>query len=399
MSKANNIASLLNSSGLLDSDDIATNAITNSKIASGAIDSDAIGTDAITAAKLNIGQVGGRRNIIHNGAFTVDQRATPVTLSNGTNKTVDRWRCNYTNFDNATVVMQQSTTVPSGAGFGNSLQFNVTGTETSLEADEHFWVGHFIEGQNLQHLAHNTSSAKKITLSFWVRSHVAGDYGILLYKFNAARGYTTSYTINAVDTWEYKTITIDGDTSGAILNDNSTQLGIYWSLGNGTDNKGGGTAVWSGFSTNQFTISGQTNILSATGSWYLTGVQLELGDTATPFEHRSYGEELALCQRYFVRYSGGQFHRLCFGFNDTTSRQQCVFSTPTELRAIPTLSETNLTMSGGVDVSTISGVQKLNGGRIFFALNSSTSPFTTGAINQAYWDQTSGNTFDVNAEL
>jgi hypothetical protein len=290
--------------------------------------------------------------------------------------------------------MQQSTVAPDG--FGNSLEFNVTSTETSLATSAHFWLGHFVEGQNLQHLAHNTSSAKKITLSFWVRSHVAGDYGILLYKFSAGRGYTTSYTVNAVDTWEYKTITIDGDTSGDILNDNSTQLGVYWSLGNGTDNKGGGTAVWSGFSANQFTISGQTNILSAAGSWYITGVQLEVGDTATPFEHRSYGEELALCQRYFVRYSGGQFHRLCFGYNDQTNRQQCAISTPTELRATPTLSHTNLTNSGTA-VSSISSVQTLNAGRIYFVLNGGS--FTTGAMNQAYWDQTSGNTFDVNAEL
>jgi len=381
MSKANNIASLLNSSGLLDSDDIATS--------------------AITAEKLNVGQVGGRRNIIHNGAFIVDQRGTSVTISNGTNKTVDRWRCSSASLDEATVVMQQSTTVPSGAGFGNSLQFNVTFPESAIAADEFLWVGHFIEGQNLQHLAHGTSSAKKITLSFWVRSHVAGDFGILFFKNNgiSSRGYTTSYTVNAVDTWEYKNITIDGDTSGAILNDNSNQLGIYFALAAGSDAKGGGTADWSDYEADHFTISAQTNILSTTGSWYLTGVQLELGDTATPFEHRSYGEELALCQRYFVRYSGGQFHRLCFGYNDQTNRQQCVFSTPTELRALPTLSETNLTMSGGVDVSSISGVQKLNGGRIFFALNSATSPFTVGAINQAYWDQTSGNTFDVNAEL
>ena len=351
---------------------------------------------ALGLANLLDHQVGGRRNIIHNGAFTVDQRATPVTFTNGTAKTVDRWRALSANLDQATVVMQQSTTVPSGAGFGNSLQFNVTGAETSLEADEFLWVGHFIEGQNLQHLAHGTSSAKKITLSFWVRSHVAGDFGILFFKNNGARGYTTSYTVNAVDTWEYKTITIDGDTSGAILNDNSNQLGIYFALAMGSDGKGGGTAAWSAYSANQFTISAQTNILSTTGSWYITGVQLEVGETATPFEHRSYGEELALCQRYFVRYSGGQFHRLCFGFNDTTTRQQCVFSTPTELRALPSLSHTNLTNSGA-PVTTISGVQKLNGGRIYFVLNGGS--FTAGTMNQAYWSETSGNTFDVMAEL
>ena len=301
-------------------------------------------TGDVEGSSFNGGQIGGRRNIIHNGAFTVDQRATPVTLSAGTNKTVDRWRSTYNNFDNATVVMQQSTTVPSGAGFGNSLQFNVTGTETSLEANENFWVGHFVEGQNVQHLAHNTPSAKKITLSFWVRSHVAGDYGILLYKFNAARGYTTSYTVNAVDTWEYKTITIDGDTSGAILNDNSTQLGIYWALGNGTDNKGGGTAAWSAYSTNHFTISAQANILSATGSWYLTGVQLELGETATPFEHRSYGEELALCQRYYFKKSG----MLCYANSTRTANvDRSVFFWPVTMRAAPASGNVSLTFSAG----------------------------------------------------
>jgi len=305
--------------------------------------------------------VHGRRNIIHNGAFIVDQRGTSVTISNGTNKTVDRWRCSSASLDEATVEMQQSTTVPSGAGFGNSLQFYVTVEESAIAADEFLWVGHFIEGQNLQHLAHGTSSAKKITLSFWVRSHVAGDFGILFFKNNgiSSRGYTTSYTVNAVGTWEYKTITIDGDTSGAILNDNSNQLGIYFALAAGSDAKGGGTADWSDYQADHFTISAQTNILSATGSWYITGVQLEVGDTATPFEHRSYGEELALCQRYYQLNSPGT------GVSYTTTDLTVAFPAIVPFRTAPAASDmtiingTNAAVDPGVSLRNITAVPSL----------------------------------------
>ena len=335
---------------------------------------------ALGLANLMDHQIGGRRNIIHNGAFTVDQRATAVTFTNGTTKTVDRWRASSANLDQATVVMQQSTTVPSGAGFGNSLQFNVTGAETSLDADEFLWVGQFIEGQNLQHLAHNTSSAKKITLSFWVRSHVAGDYGILFFKPNATRGYTTSYTVNAVDTWEYKTITIDGDTSGAILNDNSTQLNIYFALAMGSDGKGGGTAAWSAYSGNQFTISAQTNILSATGSWYITGVQLEVGEAATPFEHRSYGEELALCQRYYIQTPSFSAQKRMFNDGGATKALCVSGDFPVTMRASP-----SITVYGDVaDASQITlGAQ--GGYSTTYGFSVFTSVYSGGFVDMHYY--------------
>ena len=309
-------------------------------------------------------QIGGRRNIIHNGAFIVDQRATPVTFTNGgSTKTVDRWRASSGSLDEATVVMQQSTTVPSGAGFGNSLQFNVTGTESALDTGENFWFGHFIEGQNLQQLAYGTSSAKKITLSFWVRSHVAGDFGVLFYRSGATRSYTASYTVNATNTWEYKTITIDGDTdtdpSSAIPNDNSAGMGLYFSLAMGSNYYGAGAAAWSGHNSNQFTISTQTNILSATGSFYITGVQLEVGDTATPFEHRSYAEELELCKRYYQRWDADAInYRFAPAHVKGTAAAEALFQLRPEMRAGPTSLETTGTASdykvysNGIDTCT-----------------------------------------------
>jgi hypothetical protein len=175
-----------------------------------------------------LGFVNGRRNLIINGAMQVAQRGTSSTASGG--HSVDRYRVDFLNFDQLGVTQSQSTTVPTGEGFSNSLKVAVTTQETTLDANELFIIRQTIEAQNLQRLAYGTSSAKSLTLSFWVRSSLAGKYSVMLYSEDGNRSNTTSFTISSADTWEFVTITIDGDTAGTINNDNGKGLQVTWVL-------------------------------------------------------------------------------------------------------------------------------------------------------------------------
>jgi len=244
-------------------------------------------------------QIGGRRNIIINGAMQVAQRATSAT-STGYGS-VDRIRINTANTDELAFTQSQSTTTP-GQGFSNSFKFEVTTKEDALADDEFANIQYRIEAQDLQSLAFGTSDAKKITLSFWVRSSLAGKYSVLFYLVDDVRSNTQSFTISSADTWEHKTITIDGDTTGVIDNDNGAGLNISFVLAAGADYAGTPHSDWGAYSaTDDFAFSDQVNFIAQTGTFYLTGLQVEIGSQATPFEHRSFGEELALCQRYCVQ--------------------------------------------------------------------------------------------------
>jgi len=350
-------------------------------------------------------QIGGRRNIIINGAMQVNQRGnTTTSITNGVDGldyySADRMK-NYISYGNGDITYASVTTDGNSfkPAFQNSVKYsNLTGGTPT--GSQQVALLHYIEGQDLQHLEYGTSNAKTITLSFWVKTNKIGVYSVEFFATptsGSSRGYTKTFTVSSTN-WEYHTLTVEGDTGSDIRNSNLSGLLVKFWLAAGSNFTGGTLQTsWQDRVAGNAVSSSNVNLADSSSNVFeITGLQLEVGETATPFEHRSYGEELALCQRYFVRYSGGQYHRLCFGFNDTTTRQQCVFSTPTELRALPSLSHTNLTNSGAT-VTTISGVQKLNGGRIYFVLNGGS--FTAGTMNQAYWSETSGNTFDVKAEL
>jgi len=257
------------------------------------------------------------RNLIINGAMNVAQRGTSSTSSG--NHTCDRWTVNFQAFDQLAVTQSQSTTTPSG--FSNSLKVEVTTAETALAADELMYVSYRIEAQDLQHLNYGGSGAKAVTLSFWVRSSLTGKYSVLLYQDDATRSNTKSFNITSADTWEYKTITIDGDTAGTIDNNNGAGLSLYITLAAGANFAGTPHSGWGAYTaTDDFSFSDNVEFTAQTGTFYLTGVQLEVGEQATPFEHRSYGEELAACQRYYQQI-GGQTpaNVLCVG--------QCTSST------------------------------------------------------------------------
>jgi len=254
-------------------------------------------------------QIGGRRNLIINGAMQVAQRGTSSAIGGGqAYHSVDRFIAQAFGADNFSGTLEQSTTVPSGQGFSNSLKYNIATAESAIDANELFDIRYKIEAQDLQQLANGTSSAKKITLSFWVRSHVTGTYSISINKLtNTTRLYPVLYTITSADTWEKKEIVIPGDTSGGGI-DNSNEAGfqIVWGLSvSSTFNDGTGTNnQWQDYS-NGAAFKGHTaNAVGTQGAFYITGLQMEVGSQATPFEHRSFGEELLLCQRYLQRFEG-----------------------------------------------------------------------------------------------
>jgi len=243
------------------------------------------------------------RNKIINGDMRIDQRNAGAVVSNGTGRfnTIDRWNTVGAT-SNKFNIQQNLGNVTPPAGFTNYIGLAST-TSYNIPATENYNCLQAIEGYNITDLAFGTSAAKTITLSFWVRSSIAGAFGGSF--INGPGGAGTrfcpfSYTINNINTWEYKTITITGDTSGTWLVDNRVGLIIAFNLGAGASVTGGTAGTWT--STVTFAPANTVNIIAtANANIYITGVQLEVGPTATPFEHRPIGTELALCQRYYEK--------------------------------------------------------------------------------------------------
>lgn len=257
----------------------------------------------------------GRRNMVINGAMQVAQRGTDFNdVANGT-YTVDRFKVGKNNTDDAVINVDQVTTSPDG--FSNSLKISVGTAESALAADENLLLQHLIEAQNLQHLQNGSSGAQSVTLSFWVRSDKTGTYTVAIRKpDNTDRNQSKEYTISAADTWEHKSLTFSGDTSGGgIANDNGAGFFCDWWLAGGSNFTGGTMDTWANTATQRLSTN-QVNLMDGTNEWYITGVQLEVGENASDFEHRSHGEELRLCQRYYQTFSymNGYTHHM---FNTT----------------------------------------------------------------------------------
>ena len=296
-------------------------------------------------------QVFGRRNLFINGDMKIAQRATAYSGATGTDYyTVDRWETAMSSAGTWTI--SQSTTVPSGEGFAYSQKLDCTTADSSLGAGDYLLWRQKIEGINLQQLKYGTSSAEKLTLSFWVKSAKTGTYIVEFYNDNSSENKTQSqsYTISSANTWEKKTITIDGDTAHSIQNTTSAELLVYFWLAAGSNYTGGGSlnTSWSAVDTvgNSVRAVGQVNLADSTSNdWYITGVQLEVGDNATPFENLTFGEELALCHRYcFAACSAGEAGasasqvQIGIGSFYTDTQVETVVYFPTTMRSSPSLS-------------------------------------------------------------
>ena len=271
----------------------------------------------------------GSRNRIINGAMTIDQRnaGAAVTGSGDSVFAVDRVRFRN-NLGTGSYTVQQSTTAP--VGFNRS--FSATVVTPSLPASPGFFsINQAVEGYNAADLLFGTAAAKQVTVSFWVRSSLTGTYCVSLRNTDASRSIATEYQISAADTWEFKTVTIQGDTSGTWAVNNSAGIFLDFSLGANADRK---SAIDTWVSQNSVATSNQVDWSNTSGAtFYITGVQLEAGDTATPFEHRSYGAELALCQRYYQTLISGPLRMQI----SNTERDPRTISP--EMRATPTLTK------------------------------------------------------------
>ena len=238
------------------------------------------------------------KNLIINGAMQIAQRGTQSTGITTTGfRTVDRFRTSLSSL--GTWTEDQSTDAPSG--FSNSFKLTCTTADASPAAGDVAYIRYMFEGFELQNLAYGTSSAKPMTLSFWVKSNKTGSASVqLLQNDNSSKNISPSYAINSANTWEYKTISIPADTAGNIDNDNGPAVSLIWWLNSGSTYSSGSTQTsWSTYSAADSNAA-NLGVGGATSDYLaITGVQLEVGSVATEFERRPYGIELALCQRYY----------------------------------------------------------------------------------------------------
>jgi hypothetical protein len=298
----------------------------------------AVGGEVTGVTSLNAGQLSGRRNFIYNGDMQICQRSTSVTgIGNGDSgyHVQDRWLFYEAGAPNAVLTQSRSTTAPDG--FYSSLKFLTTTNSGTVASGDVMYLAQILEGQDLQSWNKGDAQAKSVTVSFWVNATQTGTYICRL--FANARHISRAYTISSADTWEYKTLTFPGDTSTAFPNSAATALYIQWWLVAGTDWTSGTLATsWVVSTTIANAVVGQVDAFDDDDDmFHLTGVQLELGDTATAFEYEGYGENLARCQRYF---NFGE-DLLYGGFGEGGGAQYANWQFPTTMRADPTVTGVN----------------------------------------------------------
>ena len=286
------------------------------------------------------------RNLVINGAMNVAQRGTQVTgVTTGDHRTVDRSFFNIGNLGTWTI--DQSTDAPNG--FSNSHKITCTTADASPAASDYVLHNYFVEAKDLQHLAYGTADAKTMTISFWVKSNKTGtaSYSILQMD-NSLKMFSAGYTINSANTWEYKTILIPADTAGIINNDNGTGLNMAWWLNTGSDWTGGSfTGSWVAEDSTRKNAS-NLGVGGAVNDYFaITGIQMEVGSVATPFEHESYGNTLAKCQRYYQKSynidvvpqtnNAAGRHYFYLSPNTTSGNKGATVSFPVTMRASPSV--------------------------------------------------------------
>ena len=351
--------------------------ITTAKIGAGVTISES-GIEAsgigITVANINGTQIGGRRNKIINGAMQVAQRGTSFTVSDA--YTLDRYKFKISG-GGACTITQDSTTPDD---FSYSYKVDVTTADTSVASGDHGVIMHVVEGYDFAPANFGSSAAKTCTLSFYVRSNKTGTYGVAFQNASQNRSCIQEYTINSADTWERKSITIPADTGGSWNTTNGVGLKVTWGLMGGSTYATSTLGSYNG--SNVFLTSNQVNLFDNTSNeWYMTGAQLEIGTQATAFEHRSVGEELALCQRYYeelhprllvlARYSHhdgspyAQYHFKVEKRAAPTCTSSGTFQTSTGYSGAPSFSDTL------ADSTDIYGANSVTAGGILYLHNNS----------------------------
>ena len=342
--------------GVISAADVADGTLTNAKLADGTIENaklaGSIANDKLANSSVTINgnsvSLGGTtstgmfRNIIINGDMSIAQRSTSVaSITTASYYTLDRF---YLEPNSAgTWTMSQSTDVPTGQGFAKSMKLDCTTADASPSAGDYMTLNTFFEGQNLQYLKKGTANAQSLTLSFWVKSTKTGTFIAEIRDEDNSRSISKSYTVDATNTWEKKTITYPADTTGTLNNDNGKSLSTrFWLVSGSSYSSGTLQTTWGSLTVANLAV-GQVNIADSTSNdFYITGVQLEAGTTASDFEFLPVDVNLARCQRYFQTITGF----VCYGIGTTTI--QASYSFPTPMRANPSASQSAvLTISDG----------------------------------------------------
>ena len=353
---------------------------------------------------------GGSKNLIINGSMQVAQRGTSFASLTTSQYTLDRWYAK----ESGSVVFTVTQETDGPDGLGKNLKINVDTANASLSAGDFFTLEHLFEGQNLQALKKGTANALPVTLSFWVKSNVTGTFICEFDDNDNSRNINKSYTVNSSGTWEYKTITFEGDTSGALDNDAVSYARIIWWLDAGSNFRGGTLATSWESTNNVDRVDGGVNFANTVNNYFqITGVQLEVNDTATDFEHRSFGDELARCQRYYYRYqyngTGAHAYVVPMAQYDLDDAMG-VLVTPVPMRTTPTLtySGTFMRYNGGQTETAAHTVilydYTSSHDRIHFALNYDNNTNAFNGLNgtMMHWGVLGDSTLNyiaVDAEL
>jgi hypothetical protein len=323
------------------------------------------------------------RNILINSDMSIAQRGTSFTgITSGSNYCLDRFTTVAVSA--GTWTQTQSTDVPTGQGFAKSAKLDCTTANGSLSANSLLYFQQRVEGQNLQYLKKGTANAESLTASFWVKSNKTGTYIVELFDGDNTRQISKSYTINLANTWEKKTITFAGDTTGAFDNDNALSLYCFFYLSAGTDYTSGTLNTSWNTNTNANRAVGQVNLADSTDNeWYMTGVQLEAGQTASEFEFLPFDINMQRCSRYYTVLKIGATGNSSGSGQSASARETFNFMSP--MRSAPSFTTSGL---GGVGISTTQIANDIteNGGYV--------SPFST-ASGRIYF----AGTFAFNSEL
>jgi len=361
------------------------------------------------------------RNRIINGAMVLDQRnagaSVTVNSSNNNPNTLDRFAAYNVNAGSGTFTQQQSTTVP--AGFVNSLLTTV-GTADTPTGNVGYSMYQRIEGLNISDLNWGTADASTVTLSFWVRSSITGNFPVLLQNSGSVVYYATLYNIPTANTWTKISITITGPTTGTWLTTNGIGIDVNWGFGAGSGRTAGTTGAWTSNPTSGtilLNVTGATQLIGTSGAtFYITGVQLEAGTTASPFDYRPYGTELALCQRYYFQSAnindGTQFYAI-HGYVASGGNVRWFFKIPVPMRTTPSIAlnpvyntgsswQANLTGINNYAFTAAPSIGNYDGGlQLSISQNISAISASYYTFNVILYPTTSVNTnnFQISAEL
>ena len=300
-----------------------------------------LATDGTCTAKLTNNL--SNRNVIINGGMMISQRSTSKTVSSGVSgcQTLDRWQTSI----GGTAEYTQSQSTDEPGGFMNSMKYECTTADASLAASDSFRIIYKGEGYDAQRFGKGTSRAVSATLSFWIKTNKTGNYQVNWRDINNSRMVGAQYTVSSANTWERKEITFPTESSnGELYNTNGQGLYLEWWFTSGSNQTSGSVPTsWEAYDATDRAAGLNVNMADATGNTlYITGVQMEASDYATDFEHRSYGDELAKCQRYFYLAASGADDAvatvaICFNYGTGSARAMLYF--PTTMRTIPDIFE------------------------------------------------------------